>query len=202
MLTLEQFRKTSTFKNLVPYVRKTIINVGKTYPDTIFHEDIPKYFTNTEISKYVEIINKGSYIELETIKQDKKMELLLSKLSTYNYSLSYNTKDLFQIKKFTIRQSELKPEYLYHKSNVPPEIIMKEGLKPHYSLGIYSHPSLVFLSTDKHKWFGDYEYKIKTEQQLYIDTNLDWRCLDKRGYLFVMNNINPENIVEFKKLVQ
>ncbi len=199
---LEEFRQLPEFKKLTTFLRKSLINIGNVYPNTLFgsYKNDPHYLICKDLVDFVKIINFGFFSDVETVKQDETLCKLLQKLMVYEKCLTYNLKDTFQIKQFTLRESNQKPNFLYHCSNTNPDIIMKKGLLPHYSLGIKCHPPLVFVSADRAIWQGDFVYKIKIKEnkKLYIDTNLDYQCRDKKGYLCLIDKIEPIEIIDFE----
>lgn len=64
-------------------------------------------------------------------------------------------------------------------------------------MGVKAFPPLVFVGTEP-VWYGNYTYKIQNKvKDLFIDTNLDHRQLDKRPYLCTWENISPDDIVDY-----
>jgi hypothetical protein len=194
--SLEEFRKLPYFKSLTPYIRKSLINIGKTFPETRFlindNKDI--WFKNEFICSN---IREENY-KIFTLEQYSSLTALLNKISTYNYCIGTypNNDNLCKLTKFTIQKSNRTPEFLYHQCDIPPEIILKEGIKINFSLSYTKpFPPLVFIGTEP-CWYGKYIYKIKTNKQLYIDTNIDWKRLDIRPHLCLNENITPEEIIE------
>jgi hypothetical protein len=127
---LEEFRQLLEFKALKPFLRKAIINIGKNYIDSGFSLSKGVVICKIpDLSGHV-IIEK---FETKTIKQDKKLFEVLDKISQYGYCLSYGCVDgIFHISRFTRKPSKRKPEFIYHRTDVPPEIILKDGVLCHY----------------------------------------------------------------------
>lgn len=195
---MEEFRQLPDFKALKPYLRKSIINIGKNYIGSGFF--ISKNLVTCKIPDLSgHVIIEG--FETKTIKQDKKLFEVLDKISQYGYCLSYGVVEtIFHFSKFTKQLSKRKPEFIYHRTNTSPEIILKDGILRHYSLNTCkAHPPLVFLSEDA-RWFGKYTYKIKNVYNLHIDTNLDWRCVDKKGIFCIYEDIKANDILEFSEI--
>lgn len=191
-MVLEEFRKLQGFKELKPFVRKSTIGIGKHYTNSRFSiyknkvsVNIPDLLGHVVLDKY----------ESKTVKQDSKLFELLDKISQYGYCLSYGCKDdLYSLYKFTKVASKNKPEFIYHVSNVSPDIILKEGLKRHYSLDVCkAHPPLIFASRAP-IWEGTYTYKIKNNYKLFIDTNLDWQRRDILGIYCIYDDIRKQDI--------
>jgi hypothetical protein len=195
--SLEEFRQLPQFKTLKPYLRKSIISVGKNFPETGFmfgsESKARIYFKNDFIGNTVKL---DGY-ELKTINQEEKIFNLLNNISKYSLCVSSqgvnNTHGFYR---FTLRESIRTPEFVYHSSDIAPSIIMAEGICRRYSLGVKAFPPLVFVGTKK-CWKGKYTYKIKTSKQFYIDTNLDWQARDIRPYLCVKEDILPSEIVNY-----
>lgn len=196
-VSFQEFRQLEFFKSLNVYLRKTIIVIGKEFPETEFLIDEKNiknvYFKNIFINNFIEFENYNSKTT-----QNEKISNLLNKISIFNNCISaYKNDNLCKIERFTFQKSKRNPEFVYHQTNTPPEVILKSGIKKRYSLSP-SKPfnPLVFIGTEA-CWYGKYTYKIKTNKQLYIDTNMDWRRLDKRPYLCLKDDIEPNEIVEF-----
>ncbi len=103
--------------------------------------------------------------------------------------------DLFKLRTFSLRETNERFEYLIHSSNVPPEIILKEGIKLRYSFSLCKgFPPLIFLSSPKRKWLDKYQYKVKIHQKLYFDTNLNHKCRKGNDWFCVLQNIKPNDI--------
>ncbi len=113
-IVLEKFRESPSFKELSPYQRKTIINIGKMYPETLFEEK-GTYFKNDNLTKFVKF-------EEKTVQNDK-VSTLLSKIKPFNRCFRWNSESLFQITRFTFCKSLKKPEFLYHTTDAKPEEI-------------------------------------------------------------------------------
>ena len=196
-VSLEEFRKLPYFKSLTPYIRKSLINIGKAFPETHFlinNNDKNIWFKN----KYINLNIKEEGYKIYTLNQYSSLSELLNKLSTYNYCIGAypNILGLCKLTKFTLQESNRTPEFIYHQSDIPPEIILKEGINKKFSLSSTKpFPPLVFVGTEP-CWYGKYIYKIKTNKQLYIDTNMDWKRLDKRPHLCLNVNITPDEIIE------
>jgi hypothetical protein len=196
--SLAEFRKLPQFISLKPYLRKSIINVGKVFPETEFffgtYQKNRVYFRNEFIGNTIKLDQH----ELKTISQSKKIFDLLDNISKYSFCVSSqgvdNTHGFYR---FSSRDSIRTPEYLYHSTDVSPDIIMTEGIKRNYSLGVKAFPPLVFVGTEK-CWKGKYTYKIKTSKKLYVDTNLDWQARDIKPYLCLKEDVSPSEIIDFK----
>lgn len=189
-ISLDEFRQHPLFKTSHPFLRKAIVNIGKAYDCTFS-------YINTLVIRIPALSNYCIINGFEIItKQDIYLNNLLFKISQYGWCLSYRCDDLFILSKYTKRISNRNPEFIYHMTDVEPDLILNEGLKKHYSLSSCKpHPSLVFAS-EIPMWFGKYTYKIATQKQLYIDTNLDWQCRD-RGIFAIYDEIRCDEIVEY-----
>ena len=103
--------------------------------------------------------------------------------------------DLFNLRTFSLRETSEKFDYLVHSTNVPPEIILKEGIKLRYSFSLSKgFPPLIFLSSPRRNWLGKYQYKVKIRQKLYFDTNLNHKCKTGNDWFCVLQNIRPSDI--------
>lgn len=104
-------------------------------------------------------------------------------------------KDLFELRTFSIKKTFERFDYLVHSTNVPPEIILKEGIKLRYSFSLSKgFPPLIFLSSPRRKWLGEYQYRVKIRQSLYFDTNLNYQCRNGNDWFCVLQNIRPSDI--------
>lgn len=102
--------------------------------------------------------------------------------------------DKFNLYRYTLMPTQEQFEYLYHCSNVGPDIILYKGLKPHYSLSSSkAHGPLIFLSRTG-TWSGKYRYKVKVKQPLYFDTNLNYLMKDGNNHFCVKKFIDSKLI--------
>lgn len=150
-------------------------------------------------SQYVKYKRENSIIdgEKEFTLNDIETQRLLIKCCRPNqcYPAYCYKGELFTLNTFTLRETDEQFEYLIHSSNVPPNIILKEGLKIRYSLS-YSKgfPPLIFLSSSNRTWIGKYQYKVKIHQKLYFDTNLNHQCRKGNDWFCVLQNIKSQDI--------
>ncbi len=186
-----EFRELPIFKSLLPNKRKAIVNCLK---QDIFDVSEPKisndkfYFKSDKLRELYKSPLCGTI-------QNEDIASFLNKISQYHYTIQWYTENSFGLYRFSMIPSKRAPEFVYHKSDTPPNIILKEGIKPAYSFGIKAFPSLIFVGTEP-CWFGDYTYKIRVNQPIFIDTNMDWQARDKQLYLCVKNAITPD-FIEF-----
>ena len=103
--------------------------------------------------------------------------------------------NLFELRTFSLVETKKQFKYLYHCSSTPPNIILRDGLKLRYSFSLSKgFPPLIFLSTDKRNWSGDYKYKVEIHQKLYFDTNLNHKCRLGNDWFCVKNDISSKFI--------
>jgi hypothetical protein len=188
--SLEEFRQLPLFKTLSPYKRKSIINIGNAFQDTKFNTDGRScHFVNDRISlMYNDHRNDKCQI------QHAEIAKVLDNISDYNYCIQ-GFYSVFSLYRFSLVRSSRNPEYLYHSTDIEPDQIINKGIKRHYSMGVKAFPPLVFVGTEP-CWKGKYVYKIKTNQPVFIDTNMDWQARDVRPYLCLREDVSPEKIVD------
>lgn len=128
---------------------------------------------------------------------DIEIQRLLIKCCRLNhcYPAFCYKEDLFKLRTFSIKKTFERFDYLVHSTNVPPEIILKEGIKLRYSFSLSKgFPPLIFLSSPRRKWLGEYQYRVKIRQALYFDTNLNYQCREGNDWFCVLQNIRPIDI--------
>lgn len=116
---------------------------------------------------------------------------------------SNDSGDKFTLYRYTLKPTQEQYEYLYHCSNVCPDVILTQshcsntsngGLKPHYNFSpTKAHGPLIFLSSDGH-WFGKYKYKVRVKQPLYFDTNLN-HLMKEGNNNFCVKNFIDSNLI-------
>lgn len=212
-LSLEEFRELPKFKSLNPYKRKSLINIGRVYPTAVFKVDLESepVFAIPAIDDL--LIQSGESYDIK-YKFEETLFKLLHKISFYNFCIKIVQKKekncvlqfyflktsigLYGLYQFSLKTSIQTPQVIYHQTNISPSIIMREGIKMNYRIDYAkSAPPLVFATTNKGGWYGEYIYTIKTNKQIYIDTNLDWQMRDKRSFLCLKENIEPSEIIEW-----
>ena len=122
------------------------------------------------------------------------IERVLRRLLNTNYCVRclYNHK--LSLYRYTLKPTQEQYEYLYHSSNVSSDVILTQGLKPHYSLNsCKAHGPLIFLSTDG-SWPRKYKYKVRVKQPLYFDTNLN-HLMKEGHYSFCVKNYIDSNLI-------
>lgn len=194
--SLAEFRQLPEFKSLTPYKRKAIIICLKEVPDiNNFYIKKDRFYFESEYLR--QLINENithGIVQNQKTTQDENVSGILLRMMVFNFCIHYVGENLFSLYRFTIKKSGRNPEYVYHMSNTPPDVILKHGLNPNYSMNTCkAFPPFIFVGITP-CWFGKYVYKIKVNQPLFIDTNLDWRMLDVKDYLCMRNNIPPELI--------
>lgn len=192
-LSFGDVQKIPSFKYLPPFRRKSIINILKQKIFTVTGVFIDNkgifYFESSDLKEYYLYSEK----EGKTV-QSKNMSLLLNKIGGYGYSVSWCCDSTWKLYRFSMIKSQRSPICVYHRTDSVPDIILKNGLIPNYSFNTCkSHPPLIFVGTEP-CWFGKYTYKITVEQQLYIDTNMDWQKRDIRPYLCLREFVEPKLI--------
>lgn len=195
---LVEFRQLPVFKSLKVKKRKAIITCFKNINDLRdgYLDNGIFYFRSRFIGNCVRYeSNIGNIISRSKTIQNVGVGSILNKLSTFNYCL-HSYRDIISLYYFSFIRSKQRVKYLYHCSDVEPDIILRDGIIPRYSLNVKSFPSLVFLSSEPNKWVGKYCYKIlNVFEDLYIDTNIDWKGLDKTGYFCIKEKIDPGLII-------
>jgi len=149
--------------------------------------------------KYFESKFLTSFFDKYTAKTtySKEIERLLIKCCRDNqcYPAYCYDGSLFKLKTFTLEETPERFNYLYHKTDIPPEIILKEGIKVRYSFSLSKGFSpLVFLSNGEKNWHGKYTYKVKVSQKLYFNTNLNHKRRLGNSWFCVKQNIKPSEI--------
>lgn len=140
---------------------------------------------------YTELFQKGSY-SIET-------ERLLRKLQQFNYCVG-NFGEIYFLKRFTLEETSERFDYFYHRTDLPPEVVLKKGLSPRYSLSnTKPFGPLIFIGNAPNKWVGEYCYQIKIKQPVFYDTNLNWKRMEGHWAFCVKNKINPKHITLYKE---
>lgn len=127
--------------------------------------------------------------------QSLLVERVLRRVLNTNYCVRcLYPRDKFCLYRYTLKPTQEQYEYLYHCSNVSPDVILTQGLKPHYNFSpTKAHGPLIFLSTDG-SWPRKYKYQVKIKQPLYFDTNLNY--LMKEGHhSFCVKNYIDSNLI-------
>lgn len=161
-----------------------------------YEEKEGKYFKSAYLSKHY-IAGKKTMDKDVTI-HNIDIERLLIKCCRDNncYPAWCYSDNLFKLVTFSLRPTDEKYLYLYHQTNIPPEIILKEGLKIRYSFSLSKgFPPLLFLANEPKWWYGEYTYKVRIKQQLYFDTNLNHKCRVGNNSFCVKNSI-PAHLLE------
>ena len=181
-------------------MRKTAFHrLRKTIPDFIALNEKEKRFSSEILSnlfnyKKNNVLNCNA--EEHKTEWNIETERILIKACRENncYPAHCYQDSVFKLKSFTLLETPEQFEYLYHSTNVPPEIILKEGIKLRYSFClIKGFPPLIFLSHIR-RWSGDYTYKVKINQKVYFDTNLNHQCRTGNYWFCVKQNITPDKI--------
>lgn len=155
---------------------------------TIVCEETFKFDSNF-LRSFVTFTNNGTITNW-----DKKVQQILIKIRKYNQYPAFFG-NFFKLKPFTLRQTSEKFEYVYHRTNTPPEIVLKHGLHLRYSLSCTKgFNPLVFVSKKPYYWLGKYIYKIKLRQSLYFDTNLNWQQRLGHSAFCLLQNVRNSDI--------
>jgi hypothetical protein len=125
---------------------------------------------------------------------DINVQRILIKIRKHNFYPAFYG-DFFKLKTFTLNETSEKFDYVYHQTNTPPEVVLKQGLNLRYSFsGSKGFNPLIFVSKKPHYWHGEYTYKIKLRQKLYFDTNLNWQQRLGHSAFCLLQNIRPSDI--------
>lgn len=169
-------------------------------PDFVCVDETNQTFTSESFKKSVQFV--GDY-GIKTIHNIENERIIIKCCRNFNWYPCYNRHDnTFSLNKFTLKPTQEKFKVLYHTTDIPPEIILKNGLKINHCFSICKgFPPLLFLSASNSKfWYGKYVYEVEVHQQIYYDTNLNWQCRNGGNWFCVLNAIKPKHIKLFKEL--
>lgn len=174
-------------------MRKTAFNrLKKLVHDFEVINEAEKRFSSESLSNLFSYMQNGKHKTEWNIETER---ILIRACRENNcYPAHCYQDNMFKLKTFTLLETPEQFDYLYHSTNIPPEIILKEGIKLRYSFCLLKgFPPLIFLSHIR-KWIGDYTYKVKINQKVYFDTNLNHQCRTGNFWFCVKQNITPDKI--------
>lgn len=154
--------------------------------------DADKFIFSSDLFKSVCMFDDRGMLS-KTI-HDIKIERILNKIRFHNCYPAHVRDNIFKLETFTLKESDDVHEYLYHSTDISPDLILREGIKIRYSFNcMKGFNPLVFLSTTGF-WCGKYVYRVRNRQKLFYDTNLNWKRRNGGKYFCALQNIKPCDI--------
>lgn len=178
-----------------------LLRLEKYLPDFELVDSKKKLFKSSILSNQYHYRDSNGWVNYDSESHrtdwDIETQRILIKCCRDNqcYPASCYSDNLFELRTFSLRESDEQFKYLYHCSDISPDIILNEGLKLRYSFALSKgFPPLIFLSTDRRSWSGKYKYRVELHQQLYFDTNLNHKCRKGNDWFCVLQNIKPKHV--------